>query len=226
LTAFGGGVVTQAHYLVRELDRRLPFLAWHSRIVRVRADASAHRQPSYPSLHANTPLPPMRGSRCGGRVALRRAWGKAPAWERRVPTPGALSELGLEDDQPPGQASRDCLRPVRPAPYGNRPFTGRPHRPPRSWRRLHAGQSESGARELQRTAGRQVREQAADQVGGQNFKRSRTAFEAWANPTGLFAVHSALCAARATCRIFGWTEPPELDAQMVALGEARSQEAR
>jgi Family of unknown function (DUF5677) len=46
-------------------------------------------------------------------------------------------------------------------------------------------------------------------------------FDTWANPTGLFAVHSALCAARAACRIFGWAEPPELDALMRELAEAR-----
>lgn len=48
--------------------------------------------------------------------------------------------------------------------------------------------------------------------------------EPWANPTALFAVHSALCAARAACRIFGWTEPPELEALMTELGDARAAE--
>jgi hypothetical protein len=46
--------------------------------------------------------------------------------------------------------------------------------------------------------------------------------EPWANPTGLFAVHSALCAARAICRILGRVEPRELDALMVELMRARA----
>jgi hypothetical protein len=46
----------------------------------------------------------------------------------------------------------------------------------------------------------------------------------WANPTGLFAVHSSLCATRAACLIFGWTEPPELEILMTELAEARAAE--
>jgi hypothetical protein len=48
--------------------------------------------------------------------------------------------------------------------------------------------------------------------------------EGWANPPGLFAVHSALCAARAACLIFGWTEPTELKALAAELAEARTLE--
>lgn len=62
--------------------------------------------------------------------------------------------------------------------------------------------------------------------GSVEFGRSAVELEAWANPTGLFAVHSALCAARAACQIFGWTEPPELVALLVELAEARDAEAR
>jgi hypothetical protein len=41
----------------------------------------------------------------------------------------------------------------------------------------------------------------------------------WANPTGLFAAHSALHAARAACAIFGWTQPPELEVLMAEVRE-------
>jgi hypothetical protein len=47
-------------------------------------------------------------------------------------------------------------------------------------------------------------------------------FKPWANPTGRFAVHSSLYATRSACLIFGWTEPPELAALGVELGEARA----
>lgn len=36
--------------------------------------------------------------------------------------------------------------------------------------------------------------------------------ETWARDAGLFAANSALHAARAACAIFGWEEPPELEA--------------
>jgi hypothetical protein len=43
--------------------------------------------------------------------------------------------------------------------------------------------------------------------------------KAWASPTGLFASHSALHAARAACAIFGWTEPPDLEVLMAEVRE-------
>lgn len=62
--------------------------------------------------------------------------------------------------------------------------------------------------------------------GSVEFGREAIDLETWANPTGLFAVHSALSAARAVCLIFDWTEPPELKALAAELAKARAAEAR
>jgi hypothetical protein len=48
----------------------------------------------------------------------------------------------------------------------------------------------------------------------------------WANPAGLFAADSGLCAARAACDIFGIPEPPELDALKTEVLQVRAAEAK
>ena len=44
--------------------------------------------------------------------------------------------------------------------------------------------------------------------------------ETWSAPAGLFAAFSMLHASRAACRIFGWSEPPKLQALLQRLDEA------